>query len=474
MRLPLPSKLSFRQLLLVAFLLITALLGAVLLRGLYTLEELVNQTQAGAQRAVVLSTETQALGERLAAMERSARQFLVLDDPALLERFEQAAAEAEAGLVRLDEELGTPQALAWPQAVARVRQALRGPQDMLAQRERTVGEAFAELADLHTALAVQVRAANEAHNRAVQEALDASRALLARQVLAAIVLAVGLALVFGLWLARPLKRLERAIVQLGENRLDEPIEIRGPADVREVGRRLDWLRLRLAELDADKARFLRQVSHELKTPLAAMREGVSLIEDGVTGALTDSQREVVAILRQNTLMLQQQIEDLLRFNAAAFEARRLQREPTDLRELLQARIEEQRLQWQARQLRIELSGQVPPLAVDRDKLGTVFRNLLSNAIRYSPVGATIRILLAQDGDRICLDILDEGPGIRESDRARVFEPFYRGEIQPAGAARGTGIGLSIVQEYVAAHGGRVEVLPNAPGAHFRIELIHAP
>lgn len=146
MRLPFPSKLLFRQLLLVAFLLITALLGAVLLRGLYTLEELVNQAQAGAQRAVVLSTETQALGERLAAMERSARQFLVLDDPASLERFEQAAAEAEAGLVRQDEQLGTLQAPAWPQAVARVRQALQGPRDMLALRERTVGEAFAELA----------------------------------------------------------------------------------------------------------------------------------------------------------------------------------------------------------------------------------------------------------------------------------------------------------------------------------------
>ncbi|HKH25140.1 MAG TPA: hypothetical protein VKA42_06735, partial [Acidimicrobiales bacterium] len=75
--------------------------------------------------------------------------------------------------------------------------------------------------------------------------------------------AVVLALAFGLWLAKPLQRLERAIVGLGENRLDVPIEIRGPLDVREVGRRLDWLRIRLADLEADKARFLRHVSHEL-------------------------------------------------------------------------------------------------------------------------------------------------------------------------------------------------------------------
>lgn len=467
------TRISFRQLLLVAFLLIAALLAAVLLRGLYTLEDLVNRSREGAQRAVVLSAQAQGLGELLATMERSARQYLVLDDPALRERFEQAAADARTLLGQLQEHATPTQQSAWQESVDQIHLLLQGPRETVGLRERGVSESFGRLVDLHATLTAQVRAANEDHNRALQAALDASRAQLGRQVLAAIVVALVLALVFGLWLARPLKRLERAIVALGENRLDEPIEIRGPADVREVGRRLDWLRLRLADIDADKARFLRHVSHELKTPLAAMREGVSLFEDGVAGTLTDNQREIVAILRQNTLMLQQQIEDLLRFNAAAFEARRLQREPTDLLALLRERIDEQRLQWQAKQVTVHLSGQAPALAVDRDKIGTAFRNLLSNAIRYSPVGASIRVTLQAQGDRVWLDILDEGPGISDADKARVFEPFYRGERQPVGAARGTGIGLSIVQEYVAAHGGRIEVLPNAPGAHFRIEFIHA-
>jgi two-component system sensor histidine kinase GlrK len=467
------TRISFRQLLLVAFLLIAALLGAVLLRGLYTLEDLVNRSREGAQRAVVLSAQAQGLGELLATMERSARQYLVLDDPALRERFEQAAADAQGLLGQMNEHATPAQQAAWRESVDQIHLLLQGPRETVGLRERGVSESFGRLVDLHATLTAQVRTANEDHNRALQTALDASRLQLGRQVLAAIVVALVLALVFGLWLARPLKQLERAIVALGENRLDEPIEIRGPADVREVGRRLDWLRLRLADIDADKARFLRHVSHELKTPLAAMREGVSLFEDGVAGALTDNQREIVAILRQNTLVLQQQIEDLLRFNAAAFEARRLQREPTDLGELLRERIDEQRLQWQAKQLRVELSGQAPRVAVDRDKLGTAFRNLLSNAIRYSPVGASIQVRLQAEADRVWLDIVDEGPGISDADRSRVFEPFYRGEVQPAGAARGTGIGLSIVQEYIAAHGGRIEVLPNAPGAHFRIELIHA-
>ena len=140
-----------------------------------------------------------------------------------------------------------------------------------------------------------------------------------------------MALMFGVWFTRPLKRLENAIVGLGENRLDEVIEINGPADLALVGERLNWLRLRLSELDADKSRFLRHISHELKTPLASLREGVSLLEDEVAGPLSQDQREIAQILKHNTGLLQSQIEDLLRFNTAAFEARQLRRRLTRTR-----------------------------------------------------------------------------------------------------------------------------------------------
>jgi two-component system sensor histidine kinase GlrK len=318
-----------------------------------------------------------------------------------------------------------------------------------------------------------VRLATEARNQVLMDELEAGRAQLGRQILAAIAVAIVMALGFGVWLARPLKRLERAVVSLGENRLDQPIDIRGPADVRLLGRRLEWLRLRLAELDSDKSRFLRHVSHELKTPLAALREGVSLLEEGVTGTLSDDQREVARILRQNTAVLQSQIEDLLRFNAAAFEARRLVRRKTELVGLIKQLVAQQRLQWQARQLALHVDG--PPLVaeVDADKLGTALGNLLSNAIRFSPVGATIRFSVTRVPGRACIDIVDQGPGVAATDRARVFEPFYRGERQPSDAVRGSGIGLSIVHEYITAHGGQIELLDDGPGAHFHIELPHA-
>jgi two-component system sensor histidine kinase GlrK len=310
-------------------------------------------------------------------------------------------------------------------------------------------------------------------NETLQARFETSRKELTQQVLGSIALAALMALGFGLWLARPFKRIEKAIQGLGENRLDVPIDIPGPSDVRRVSQQLDWLRLRLTELDADKARFLRHISHELKTPLASLHEGVAVLGDGVVGALNPNQTEVVSILRHNTLALQHQIEALLRFNAAAFEARQLKREQTNLLGLLEDQIDTQRLQWQAQGLTVRAEGTVVNLLVDREKIGSAVGNLLSNAIRFSPRGGLIRLVLLDMPGRVHLDIIDQGPGVAEADRDRIFEPFYRGERQPQGAVRGTGIGLSIVHEYIVAHGGRIELLPQREGAHFRVELPHA-
>ncbi|MBI2726036.1 MAG: HAMP domain-containing histidine kinase [Polaromonas sp.] len=457
-----------------AFLLIAALLGASSLRALYTLESLTTQSRQSAAKALELSAAAQSLTERSVSMERASRQAIVLEDRVLRDRFITAARDAAAVLERLARQ-GVPDELItqWKTRVEAITTLLTGPIASAVEREQQVAREFREMDVVSTAIAQQVQQTIEAQNRGLLDTLESSRASLARQVISAVVLAIALALAFGIWLTRPLRQLEKAIIGLGENRLDESIAIQGPADLQLVGQRLDWLRLRLVELDADKARFLRHISHELKTPLASLREGVSLLEDGVAGELSDNQREVARILRHNTGVLQGQIEDLLQFNAAAFEARQLHREKTDLVQLVEAQVEAQRLQWRARELRVSVEGEAVQMEVDAEKIGTAIANLISNAIRFSPVGGLLRIRLRKLPESVCIDIQDEGPGIAEADRKRVFEPFFRGERQPLDAIRGSGIGLSIVHEYISAHGGRVNLIPDSPGAHFRIELPHA-
>lgn len=465
---------SFPQLLLVAFLLIGSLLGATALRALFTLEDLMAQSRDGATQAIELSTAAQSLAERSVAMERAARQSLVLRDAPLRQRFVEASKQARDILVRLqDNDLPPSLANTWRQQLDDIALLLDGSAETALDRERDVARAFRELDGHSAAIAQQVQIIISGRNEALQARFERNRQQLAVLVGGSIMLAAAMAIGFGVWLARPLRRLEKAIVGLGENRLDEPIDVPGPPDIRSVGQQLEWLRLRLTELDADKARFLRHVSHELKTPLASLHEGVAVLSDGVAGALNPDQAEVVRILQANTLALQQQIEALLRFNAAAFEARQLRREPTDMRALVESQIEGQRLRWQAHQLTVRVDGQAFTLPVDRDKMASAIGNLLSNAIRYSPPGGTITIALARLPGQLRIEVRDQGPGVAQHDRARIFEPFYRGERQPIDAVKGSGVGLSIVHEYILAHGGRIELLPDGPGAHFRIELPHA-
>jgi two-component system sensor histidine kinase GlrK len=488
--------LSFRQLLLAAFLLIAALLSGTSVHALFTLERMSVHSRETAGQAVRLTEQAQRLAERTVAMERSARQYLVLDDPAFRDRYAEAWQQAKTALTELQEAL--PQApadtfnswnsygeAAWtvlqadqtPAVAADPAPATGSKRKQAARKvearkpdQRALFQAFAHLPALNEQLALESKREVERRNNALSNDLEQQRQMLTFQVIGAIVLAVLLAFWFGLWLSRPLARIELAINRLGENRFDQPIIVKGPADLRRLGRQLDWLRQRLADLEAEKSRFLRHVSHELKTPLAALCEGAALLDDEVAGKLTDSQREISRILRQNTQALQTQIEDLLRYNEVAFDAQHINRLPVDLRALLYKVIDDQRLQWTARDLKVEVEGGARTAVLDPDKFAIVLANLLSNAVRFSPRGGAIRFVLSGHEGRVRIDCVDQGPGVAATDTARIFDPFYQGLNQPQGARHGNGIGLSIVREYVLAHNGEVQLMTGPGGAHFRIEL----
>lgn len=468
------SKLSFRQLLLGVFLLIAVLLSAASLHALWTLNRLATHSRDSGQHALALTENTQRLAERSVAMTRSARQYLVLDDPAFRKRYADAWHDAQVSLDAVAAALPYTSAALferWRQAGEQASDILQMPShNRSGARQQALEKALAPLPDLGEQLSDEVKQEVDRRNSELLEELDQRRAILKAQVIGSILLAALLAGGFGLWLSRPLAQIEQAIDILGENRYDQQIAVRGPADLQRVGQQLNWLRQRLADLEADKARFLRHISHELKTPLAALREGVALLEDGVAGQLSPNQREIAAILNQNTAALQSQIEALLRYNTATFDAQHLQRQPADLGALLELCLDSQRLQCQAARLTVVTEGKARPIAIDTDKMAIAIGNLLSNAIRFSPPDGLVSFRLGELNGKLLLDCCDQGPGVAPDDAARIFEPFYQGQRQPPGARRGNGIGLSIVHEYVAAHGGVLKLMPSQRGAHFRIEL----
>jgi two-component system sensor histidine kinase GlrK len=247
--------------------------------------------------------------------------------------------------------------------------------------------------------------------------------------------------------------------------------VSGPKDLEALGRQIDWVRLRLIELEEQKTRFLHQVSHELKTPLSAIREGAELLADGSVGPLSQSQVEVARILRGNTLRLQRLIEDLLNYHTVQFQRSGVHLREIDLATVIERVAEAHELPMRAKELKLKVTCPGIALEADENKLEIILDNLLSNAVKFSPAFGEID-LTAKVMDRdVFIDVIDQGPGIALAERERVFDPFYQGKARPRETVKGTGLGLAIVREYVAAHGGTVELLNSPrPGAHFRVRL----
>jgi len=460
--------LSFRHGMLAGVLLIVSLLGGVAAHGWWLLEGLVGQSRESNQHALKLTAVVQALAERTVDMERSARQYLVLGDPLLRERFDEHHAQSLAQLGQIDLPELSESATAWRQLAGQLH-------DGLAQ-----GQSAEELLPLLAALGAlneDIRRSSqrwiEASNARLLDELERQRGQLQQRLLLALSGALIAALLMTWWLIRPVRQLEKAISRLGGKDFWEQVVVEGPADLRRLGQKLDDLRQRLAELEADRERKLRHVSHELKTPLAALKEGVALLAEEVPGPLSATQREVVDILGHKVGSLQRQIESLLMLNAAAYEARQLDVAQVIPGQLLADAAGRHALAAQARQVCIVVDAGEGVARLDAGKLAVILDNLLANAIDFSTDGATIRLCAASTLTGWQIDCIDQGPGVAPEDFRRIFEPFVQGRRQAPVPRQGSGVGLSIVRELVGAMGGRVDLLTSETGAHFRVELNHA-
>ena len=270
-------------------------------------------------------------------------------------------------------------------------------------------------------------------------------------------------------LSRLIGRFEKAVMQLGKGDLQHAIDLHGPGDMRWLGRWLEWLRRRLLSLEETRTQVLRHVSHELKTPLAALREGANLLAEEVPGTLTVEQARIVQILQSNSRRLQNLIEGLLRLQQAGHAAERIGFESLRFDHLIEQVLETYRLI--VAEQRIEFRAVLPEVEIvaGREALLTIVHNLLSNAVKFSPEGGRIYTELSTRGEHVVLDVKDEGPGISAQDKSHIFEPFYRSSASRHIA--GVGLGLAIAREFVLAHQGELIYLEaQQGGAHFRVLL----
>jgi two-component system sensor histidine kinase GlrK len=335
---------------------------------------------------------------------------------------------------------------------------------------RKIGPLAAELSEnASEVLAISTRVADREVQRLRIDAESVQRQLVLL-VLFSTALALAIALALTRHVVRPIAQLDTAIRQLGSADFSQPIAVRGPDDLKTLGERLDWLRRRLAELEAEKNRFLRHLSHELKTPLTALREGAELLHDEIGGPLSSQQRKVVVIMKDNSIKLQRLIEALLDYQRALHASASLEVRSVSLRTVVHEAAQSHELAAQAKGLRVAIDAEPATLEADPDKLRSIFDNLIGNAIKFTPAGGSVSVLARSSGDQTLIDVIDSGPGVPAEEREAIFDSFFRGTARAGARVEGSGLGLAIVREFVEAHGGKISVLAEARGGHFRVAL----
>ena len=228
---------------------------------------------------------------------------------------------------------------------------------------------------------------------------------------------------------------------------------------------------RLAEMRRD---FVANVSHELKTPLAAIRGYAETLRDGALDEPPTARRFTERIL-QHCRRLQALLDDLLtlsRLESVAGLESQAEREPVDLSAIVQRAVDLLAATARERQVAVEVEEEaLPELRGDTDSIERMVLNLLDNAIKYNQPDGEVLLRLAQDGQHAVLEVSDTGIGIPQESLARIFERFYRVDKGRARDDGGTGLGLAIVKHVVQAHGGQVDVESRVgKGTAFRVRL----
>jgi len=276
------------------------------------------------------------------------------------------------------------------------------------------------------------------------------------------VLAAAVAAMVARNIARPVQRVARASRRLADGDAPEPLPLAGPTELRRLAESFNTMAGDLARARAAERSFLLSVSHELKTPLTAIRGYAEALDEGVLRP-----EHAVKVIRGEAARLERLIADLI--NLARLDQQRFDIHPhtLDLAEI--ARETAARHASRARELgvRIELrSGSDALVSADPDRLLQAVSNLVENALRCSPSGGTV-VLATRPGE---ISVKDSGPGIAPEEVPHAFERFFLYRKYNGHRPVGTGLGLAIVRELAQAMGGDAHVSASATGTEFTIRL----
>jgi two-component system sensor histidine kinase GlrK len=208
-----------------------------------------------------------------------------------------------------------------------------------------------------------------------------------------------------------------------------------------------------------KSDFFSTMSHELRTPLASIKEGISLLKDGVGGASVDKQARLLNIISTETDRLIGQVNSLLDLSKMEAGMMTYHFEQGSLPPLIKKAMMEMVPLVEAKRIKFEttMAEELPMIKMDDERILQALRNLIGNAVKFTPEGGQVRISARPEAQGLEVSVADTGPGIPKEDIPTIFEKFHQVSGRHSARTNGTGLGLAIVRHIITAHRGRIWV-----------------
>ncbi|PKI12905.1 HAMP domain-containing sensor histidine kinase [Colwellia sp. 12G3] len=455
------NKTSINKLTLIGFTFVAMPLVMALLFGANKVSQLAKQSTSAIYHVAQLTQLNNKLDDTIAKIERSASQYVVLKDGELLTVFSRH----QKVLKSIIKETSAKQQ---DNALKEQLTSLQVESDRLSAlmlsdviETLSLTQIQQEFKPLHLINKKLEKRSNFVVNQQVlnihHTTEDISNNILERLYIIPITLLI--AGIFIILITKPLKRLTDKIKLLEQGNFEQEINLHGPAEVREIADALENMRQRLHALELQKSSFIRHISHELKTPLAAIREGTELIYDNSVGPLNEDQQEICDIIRTSVNRLQRLIEDLLDFNIVLDSTSLHGLDKISLSELISDACNVRKLDIKSKNLLLKCNNSPYYIYSNSKQLSVVLDNILSNAIKYSPRDGNITITYSSSKEYITINIIDQGPGIDPSLCEKVFDAFYQGTAPINSQIKGSGLGLTIVKELLLRLNGSIKIIP---------------
>ncbi|MCV9880115.1 sensor histidine kinase [Brenneria izbisi] len=459
---------SLRQLVIMAFLLVLLPLLVLAYQAYQSLDTLSEQAAEINRTTLRDARRSEAMTSVALAMERSYRQYCVLDDQTLATLYQnqrkQYSQILDAHAPVLPDQRDYQTLRQYLTQLAELRCDNSGPDHNASGLLERFSQANGQMVQM-------TRDVVFSRGQQLQQAIAERGQFFGWQALLLFLVSVILVMLFTRMIIGPVNGVERMINRLGEGRsLGNTSTFKGPREIRSLAQRIIWLSERLSWLESQRHEFLRHISHELKTPLASLREGAELLADEVAGPLTADQKEVVAILDSSSRHLLQLIDQLLDYNRKLADTP-TEMESVEIEEIVEIVVSSHSLPARAKMLHTEVKLDIEHCWAETTLLMRVLDNLYSNAVHYGKESGNIWIASRQSGNRVQIDVANNGTPIPDAERGMIFEPFYQGSHQRKGAVKGSGLGLSIARDCIRRMQGELSLITvDYADVCFRIEL----